>query len=253
VKLHNLQETAIPINHQGYLSGIIYSLLKLSDQDYARFLHDEGYSLDGGPKRFKLFVFSHLRAKWRRSLGETLWLRGPVEWFIASPVEPFLVHIASGLLSVAELRVGWATFPIESVETTPAPDLSKGELRCICLSPIVAAVRLEEEGTYYLRPSDGEAFSEAVRNNLLGKHRILHGCLPEDNRFSLEFDPEYLEAHRGGTKLITYKGIQIVGAFAPFTVTGSPALLEVGYDCGFGEKNAAGFGMVEVRSTNERG
>ncbi len=87
VKLSNPVETALPVNYQDCLSGVIYNLLKLSDTDYASFLHDEGYSPDGGQKRFKLFVFSGLRAKRRRTVGETLWLApGPLEWYIASPV-----------------------------------------------------------------------------------------------------------------------------------------------------------------------
>jgi CRISPR/Cas system endoribonuclease Cas6 (RAMP superfamily) len=37
-----------------------------------------------------------------------------------------------------------------------------------------------------------------------------------------------------------------VGAFCPFTVSGSPELMETGYQTGLGEKNAGGFGMVDV-------
>jgi CRISPR-associated endoribonuclease Cas6 len=33
---------------------------------------------------------------------------------------------------------------------------------------------------------------------------------------------------------------------APFTITADPQLIQLGYECGFGENNSAGFGMVEV-------
>jgi CRISPR-associated endoribonuclease Cas6 len=48
------------------------------------------------------------------------------------------------------------------------------------------------------------------------------------------------------SKLIDYKGTKIRGYQAPFTVTGPPELLRIGYACGFGDRNSQGFGMVEV-------
>ena len=46
--------------------------------------------------------------------------------------------------------------------------------------------------------------------------------------------------------LVDYKGIKIKGIMCPFGVSGSPALIQIGYECGFGDKNSAGFGMAEV-------
>src|SRR5205807_1817714 len=120
-------------------------------------------------------------------------------------------------------------------------------MRFTCLTPIVAAVPREDGSTQYLTPADGARLSEAVRRNLLRKHELLYGGPPEDDRLELAFDSDYLarDTH-GGTKLVTFKGIQVRGAFAPFTLTGSEALMRVAWDCGLGEKNSAGFGMVEV-------
>lgn len=251
VRLENRQATRIPLNHQEFLTGVMYRLLESSDADYSRFLHDDGYGAEGDRRRFKLFVFSGLRARRRRLVGDMLHLEpGLVEWLVASPVEEFLTHCATGLLGVGELRVGSALFPITGVETLASPDFSGGVLRGSCLTPIVAAVglpRSEGGGTRFLRPADGLEFSEAVRRNLIRKRTVLGAEVAGEDVFRLEFDQDYLEKHRGGTKLITYKGIGIVGALAPFMATGSPSLLQVGYECGFGEKNAGGFGMVEAR------
>ena len=41
------QETAIPIDHNHALLGLVYRLLSASDSDFARFLHDTGYREDG--------------------------------------------------------------------------------------------------------------------------------------------------------------------------------------------------------------
>lgn len=249
VQLDNPHGASIPVNHQEFLTAAVYALLETSDADYARFLHDEGYKVGDGPKAFKFFTFSGLRSNRRRVEGDTLRLApGPVEWLLGSPVDDFLTHAATGLLSAGALRVGNTLFPITEVQTLPAPALAETtEFRC--LTPIVAALPLENGGTRYLRPSDGDEFSEAVRRNLRRKFETLFGHPPSDDRLALTFDPDYLDRDpRGGTKLITYKGIRIVGAFCPFTATGSLALMQALWDCGAGEKNAAGFGMVDIRS-----
>ena len=249
------RQIACPVNHQHFLTGLVYRLLECSDANYARFLHDEGYGLEADARRFKLFTFSGLRAQRRRIMGDTLWLGpGAVSWFIASPVEDFLTHIATGLLSSGVLSVGpTLELPITQIETQAAPDFSAGAAHFTCLSPIVAAVPVEingKSGTRYLRPAeDAPAFSEAVRKNLIRKYQTLHeGKSPANaNDFELTFSADYLAAHRGGTKNIEFKGIQIIGAQAPFSVvSGGVELLQTMWECGAGEKNSSGFGMVEL-------
>ncbi|MDQ3813909.1 MAG: CRISPR-associated endoribonuclease Cas6, partial [Armatimonadota bacterium] len=196
-------------------------------------------------RRFKLFVFAQLRAEHSRAQGDRLHLwPGAVEWQIASPVEPFLTNFASGLLAMGTLRIDRVCLPVAGAETLPLPEFTS-PMRFKCLSPIVVAVHDPNRRTpRYLRP-DAPEFSERVRQNLIAKYRALHGRAPEDDRQTLTFDVDYLKTHKG-TKLMTYKGIQIVGAFCPFTLAGSTELMRVGYECGLGEKNAGGFGMVEV-------
>ena len=38
---------------------------------------------------------------------------------------------------------------------------------------------------------------------------------------------------------------KIVGFEVPFTLQGSTKLMEIAYECGIGEKNSLGFGMIE--------
>jgi len=244
------RETAFPINHQGLLAGLVYHLLAASDPDYARFLHDEGYRpADDKARRFKLFTFSWLQARRRRVAGGTLFLGpGPVEWYLSSPVHDFLVHGATGLLAAGNtLRIGQTELPLVGVESLPPPPF--GDIAHLtCLSPIVATGARPEGGTHYLRPCEAEAFSEAVRRNLLKKHELIHGGPPGDDTLWLDFDATYLarDVRHGGTKKITFKNTDHIGAFAPFTLSGSPELMQVGWECGLGEKNSAGFGMVET-------
>lgn len=257
MRLHirfQLEETAVlPIDHNQDLLGLVYRLLATSDEEYATFLHEEGYRDQAeSAKRAKLFTFSGLRVDARRRSLENgrLVLRpGPVDWLIASARDDFLTHSATGLLtSGSVVRVGTARLRLEMVEALPQPVFAE-RTKFSCLSPIVAARPCPDGKTYYLRPTDPE-FSEAVRANLLWKHRVLHGLPPDDDRLDLQFDPAYLAdpRHRGGTKLVTFKNIQMVGAFAPFALTGSTALMETAWNCGLGEKNSIGLGMIDLKS-----
>jgi len=246
IQLDNPHGATLPLNYQHHLTAAVYGLLASSDADYARFLHGTGYGPEGSAKRFKLFVFSWLHGRHRVEGDALRFAPGPLVWQIASPVPDFLTHCATGLLAEAVLNVGSAAFPITEVQALPLPRFAE-TVHLTCLSPIVAALPLPGGGTRYLTPSDGDAFSAAVRANLLRKHETLYGDPPADDRFQLAFDPAYLERSHGGTKLITYKDIQIRAAFAPFSVSGSVELLRVGYEAGFGEKNAAGFGMAEAK------
>ena len=239
------RSTAFPTNHQHQLAALVYRLLGSSDAEYARFLHDEGYAGEqDGSRRFKLFVFSNLRSPRRRLEKETVWLGpGPLAWLVGSPVEAFLKHCATGLLASGALSVAGATVPIESVESAPAPSFGP-TARFTCLTPIVASEPQADGPARYLRPADGE-FSEAARRNLIRKHRLVHGRPPEDDRLTLTFDPDHVARHsHGGTKKITYKEIDIIGAFVPFTLEGSPELMRTAWECGLGEKNSMGFGMI---------
>lgn len=246
IQLDNPHGAMLPLNYQHHLTAAIYGLLAASDAEYAGFLHGTGYGPEGSPKRFKLFVFSWLRGRHRVEGDALRFAPGPLVWQIASPVPDFLTHCATGLLAEAVLKVGSTTFPITQVQALPLPNFAEtGQFTC--LSPIVAALPLPGGGTRYLTPSDGGALSAAVRANLLRKYETLYGSLPTDDQFHLTFDPAYLTRSHGGTKLMTYKDIQVRAAFAPFCVSGSAELIRVGYEAGFGEKNAAGFGMVEAK------
>ena len=260
VNLHLERRVAVPVNHQHYLTAVVYQFLEQADADYARFLHDDGYAptANGAAngmsepthperRRFKLFTFSSLRADkaHRRVEGERLWLGpGEAHWLVSSPVPKFLTEFATGLLQAGTLRVGSVCLPVTAAETLPSPDLGE-EARFTCLSPIVAAVGSPDQATpAYLRPGD-ERFSEQLRRNLIAKYSALYGKAPEDTRLMVTWDADYLRTHRG-TKVVHYKGIGIAGAFCPLTLSGSTPLLEIAYDAGLGEKNAAGFGMIEV-------
>lgn len=237
----------IPFDYPHALTAVIYRFLDHASHDYARFLHDEGYR--SGAKRFKLFTFSQLLIPTRRITPEGILCHSTqITWQISSPITEFVEHLATGLLQLGQMRLGANTFTLARVEVAPTPTFTDRE-RLRCLSPIVVSAAQERAGKLqarYLRADDPQ-LSEALRQNLLRKFLVVHGRAPQSDVLSVEFDRAYLR--RKGEevyRLVSYKGTQIKAIMAPFTVRGSPELIEIGYEAGFGEKNSMGFGMVEV-------
>ena len=236
----------LPINYNYPLAGVIYRFLAESDPEYASFLHNEGYL--AAEKRFKLFTFSQLMAERRRITGDKIHFRSTLTWYVSSPVERFLSHFADTLLTEGRLTLGQHQLPIRDV-TIPRIPRFQSEMQFRCLSPIVMSTVREHDGKqamHYCLPDD-PALSELIRQNLIRKHEAILGRAPQDDTLTFRFDTDYINRRHGRvTRLVDYKGIKIRGIMCPFRVTGSPALIQIGYECGFGDKNSAGFGMVEV-------
>lgn len=241
------EKLTLPVNYNHQLTGIIYRFLAESNAEYASFLHNEGYL--AGQKRFKLFTFSQLMAKRRRVMGGSIHFSSPLLWYISSPVERFLTHFADTLLSKGNLSIGHHQLQIRDVSVPRIPRFQPS-MRFRCLSPIVMSTVRQRGGhrstMHYCLPDD-PAFSDLIRQNLIRKYEAIHGCSPDDDTLRFRFDSDYIDRRRGRvTRLVDFKGIKIRGVLCPFRVSGNPVLIQTGYDCGFGDKNSAGFGMVEI-------
>ncbi len=217
-------------------------------------MHDRGYKL--GNKRFKLFTYSQLTFEdWKVKPGgdqtKIVSFQPKAKLFISSPIKEFVNHLAQGLLNRDKFRLGKEEFWAQSVEILKQPDFFENT-KFICLSPVVSATMVERKGKlspYYYRHDDKD-LEGAIKGNLLKKYQLVHGQMPRSDRLKLKFDQDYIE--RKGDKiykLIDFKGTKIKGILAPFVVEGSPELIKIGYEAGFGEKGSMGFGMVEVVSS----
>ena len=236
----------LPINYTPLLTGVIYRFLAESDAEYAAFLHDEGYT--AGAKRFKLFTFSQLMAKQRRIRGSDIHFGSQLTWFVSSPVERFLSHFADTLLTQGRLSLGRRELRIKDVSIPRIPRFQT-QMRMRCLSPIVMSTVRQRDGKqsqHYCLPDD-PALSGLIRQNLMRKHQAIYGQPPKEDVLTFQFDENYIDRRTGRvTRLVDYKGIKIRGVMAPFYVAGSVALIQTGYECGFGVRNSIGFGMVDV-------
>jgi len=236
----------LPINYNYFLTGVIYQFLKESDPEYAHFLHQDGYELEN--RRFKLFTFSQLMAKRREVRGEQIHFRSPLTWCVSSSQEPFLQNFAAALMQTGILQVERHRLRVQDVEVLRQPRFGP-QMTFRCLSPITMSTKRERDGqlvTHYCLQGDPQ-FSELVRQNLIRKYEAVHQHPPTDKSFAMTFDQAYIDKNKGRvTRLVNFKGTKIRGILSPFHVIGSPELIHIGYECGFGDKNSMGFGMVEV-------
>ena len=236
----------LPINYNHLLVGIIYRFLSASNPEYADFLHDEGYS--AAEKRFKLFTFSQLMADNRRIHGDQIFFGSQLIWYVSSPVETFLSHFADKLLTQGVISFGKHQLKIIDVRIPRIPRI-QSEMNFRCISPIVMSTVRENKGKLSMHYClyDDPKISELIRHNLIHKYQAIYDHAPSNNDLQFEFDEQYIERKQGRvSRLVDFKGIKIRGILCPFRVVGSPELIQIGYECGFGDKNSAGFGMVEV-------
>jgi CRISPR-associated endoribonuclease Cas6 len=244
--LASKQATLLPLNYNHAVASLIYDTLGSASNEFATRLHDEGFQTDG--RRFKLFTFSRLAPRRSRLAGDRLLLEDPaVSMQISSPVSEFVEHFVSGLFQRETFQIAGAHFTLQQAETLSAPAFDEG-MSFRAISPVTESVRDEHGGVRFLSPEDD--WSEIIGRNLRRKYQALHGRPPAcDGPLRWAWDQAYLaEAARRGRRasvLIDIRGIKVRGWLAPFNVEGSKALIELGYETGFGSRNSMGFGMAE--------
>lgn len=236
----------LPVNYNYYLASLIYKILYHSSHKFSAFLHDQGFEFEG--KHFKLFTFSQLLFEKKRIEKDKIINLGKhITWFISSIKDEFIQHFIDGLFKKSRVTLEKQTLIPERVETVAQPELN-GINRFTCLSPITMSTKIDKDGKphlYYLRIDEPD-FKEKVKENLIRKYNLIYGRPPQNKDFEMEFDKEYLNANKTISRLINFKGINIRGYTVPFIVKGNPELVKVGYECGLGDKNSLGFGMVKL-------
>lgn len=236
----------LPVNYNYYLASLIYKILYHSSHKFSNFLHNQGFEFEG--KHFKLFTFSQLLFEKKRIEGDKIINLGEnITWFISSIKDEFIQHFIDGLFKKSKITLEKETLLPERVETIAQPELD-GTDKFTCLSPITMSTKVDRNGSphlHYLR-IDEPGFKENVKENLIRKYNLIHGNAPQNTDFEMEFNQGYLNANKTISRLINFKRINIRGYTVPFIVKGNPELVKVGYECGFGDKNSLGFGMVKL-------
>jgi len=258
---HNEPKLMLPVEDNELIVGLIYNILGRGSASHAHFLHDEGYSIlnkEEKIKNFKLFTYSPFRFVGRNSLPVSNQCTIQTEekrlhFYVSSSKEVFMEDLMIGCKDKEnpKLLIWQQTIEIKKLQPLKQPLISD-DMRFVMLSPIICSKNNSDGKTVYLFPWDME-FEEILYKNLCDKYQTTYGK-PfglSGEKFRLELDHDYIERKSKVEKLFTLKKgeegeTEIKGTFAPFRLKAPRELMEIGYECGFGEKNSMGFGMVKV-------
>lgn len=242
----------LPIDYQYSLASAVYRIIARGDENYSRFLHDDGFS-GGGLKRFKMFTFSALTLPpYRIWKGKGVFeLHEPhasftVSFVVDKAAEAFIKGMFHNQQFALGDRFHALPFEVTSVEALPPPFFTR-TMRYRCTSPMV--VEWKEPGLgcdTYLAPDDPR-FEQRLVENLVAKCAAMNTLLAEEDQgqpVSFELNGSYrskLHAIKPYTKAET----RVRGFLFDFTLTAPEHVHEIGYYGGFGMNNAMGFGCVE--------
>jgi CRISPR-associated endoribonuclease Cas6 len=244
----------LPFNYQYELSSWIYKIISKADEEYAYFLHQNGY--ESNQKSFKFFCFSNLLIPQYKIVKDVGFLLQShqiallISFYVDKAAEKFVAGLFQNQRGSIGTQEAQVDFRVERVETAPIR-LSKEKVTLQTLSPLVIAQRDKQDKKKYLSPLDS-GFKELFINNLLEKYKASGKEMPpvwQNYPFSLEVDEKSVRSKLITIKQNTSNPIQVKGYLFDFILQAPKELLEVGLTAGFGNENAQGFGMCDVIET----
>ncbi len=233
---HYNGKNLIPFNRKYAISSWLYHVIRSFNEEYSEKLHFD--------RDIKLFVFSDLFIpNYRVVRGKGLRTKSDdVSLLLSSPRSEFIGNTVKGLLnSVNEnpLTLRDVTLRIKSIETLKSPEFTDtAEFKA--LSPIVTSTY--NDGTIYYIPPHKDQFYENLAENLRKKYLMVHGT---QYKKDITIDLIWTKCPHSPQKSIKIKEGHVIGFKIPLKIAATPKLLETAYECGVGEKNSMGFGMVD--------
>lgn len=239
----SVKPVRLSIHYQSTIMGLLYE--HISDPEFQKFIHDEGYSHQG--RVYKHFCFSRIHGKFEMNkLLKEITFASPFSFVVCSPIDLFLHDLIRTIIQADSLRLGNQEIHFESAQIMPTVKIS-AKFRVRMLSPLVIYSTLTHPNglkhTHYYKPTEA-LFPTMVEENLKRKYFSYHGLNEEINQAPFSIKAVNLnEKH----KTITYfRNTVIEGWMGTYELEGHPSLLEWACETGLGSKNSMGFGCVEV-------
>lgn len=248
----------LPLSYQYELSSWIYALIGKSNQEFASFLHSEGYGK--GVKRFKLFTFSHLNIpRPFEILDDRIKILSREISLVASFLVPQAAdQVITGLFQEQRLtlgdRISQVELEVQEVRVLPLPDWGGNTIHLQTTSPLmVSKPEVLSNGKLrhqYLSPLN-EVFEQYFEINLKEKHRVAvsYGLAePVEEELPITF---HCLSEKPKKRLIRIRAhtpseTKVAGYLCRFKLSAPRELIRVGMLAGFGGENALGFGAVQM-------
>ena len=271
LETNNSKENLLPLNYQYELSSWIYKTLNYGNEEFAEWLHKEGYTNDY--KNFKLFTFSNLFVPRYEIKGDRMKINSREVSMQVSfyPIDS-LEYFVTGLFNNQQFTIGdkksKTAFTVQTVEKLPEPEF-KDTMEFKTLSPVLISYKNTENEKYaeYKHPED-DNYGELLLKNLVAKYNAFYEAeanpaSPAADRTGRvkPLDPGNLDytfqsLSKPKSRLITIKSgtkqeSKLRGYLYKFSLSAPAELIRLGYYAGFGEKNSLGFGCGEIVEKNE--
>jgi len=245
----------LPLNYQYEMSAAIYKTLSSCSEDFAAWLHDNGFKTDEG-KQFKLFTFSRFNIPSFRIIKQSNQLEllsDQVFWQISFLPENSTQTFIGGVFENHVFEIGnrdsRVQFEVANIEILPHPEFK--ETMCYkALSPISVSFRDERGRDCYPRTSEEFANADWVKErllvNLLDKYSAFYG---EDYQGESFLDFSVLTEPKSSLVTIksgTYAETKVRGFMCQLALNTPPELQRIAYESGLGELNSQGFGCLEI-------
>lgn len=256
LSLQDKRYRTIPVNYQYPLSAWIYKTINEGNHEFARFLHTKGYG--SGNKAFKFFTFSMLEfSQSGYSLQDNrLHIQAETCALEVSFMAPeAMQHFISGLFRNQQFTLGdktsRAAFGVRSVEAIALPVFTD-KMCFTALSPILVSHQQTNRATAaYLAP-DNPMFGKLLTDNLTAKYAaaVQSGLLQWEKDAGGEQSVQFELIGKYKMKGLTIKEgtpyqTKIIGYMFSFRIAAPEALIRLGYQAGFGEKNSLGLGYCQ--------
>ena len=235
----------LPISYQYELSACIYKIIAKSNESYAYWLHNNGFT--NFNKRFKMFTFSNLSPQCK-VLGDRMCILNDTMYLYLSflpdkSTEEFVKGVfLDNLLTLGDGK-SKVQFQVENIEALATPYLHNCEFQT--LSPVTVSIKRENGSIEYVSP-EREGYGRMLINNLKEKYLAFYGKqFEKDDSFVFEL------LSPAKSRLITIKAntpsmTRVKGFQYNFRLKADDELTRIMYEAGLGEKNSIGFGMAEI-------
>ena len=252
LKMNRAHGDLLPFNYQYEQSAVIYRVLAQANRQYASWLHENGYQLNGS-KRFKLFCYSPFIFEKVRPLPKEGCLNIIGEratWYISFIPEKSTMEFIQGIFAHQSFTIGnrkyQVAFDVVGVEAMPMPPLSE-VMTFQALSPICVKLHKNDK-TQFLSPDD-PMFFEGILKGLKARYESIYEKPFDMNDKEFSFE---LTDNKVKSKLITIKAntpyeSRVRGYLCFFRMKAPLELMKIACEGGIGEQCSQGFGFIKMK------
>ncbi|EHQ30576.1 CRISPR-associated endoribonuclease Cas6 [Mucilaginibacter paludis] len=248
-------KTTVPFNYQYALAAVIFKKVAAADEQYANFLHQQGYALNNYSKHFKFFTFSNLEGRFTPQQNALLLQGNQTGFVLCCHMPEFAAHLITGVFTDQLISIGGSgavgRFRVEQIVSLPAAFKDDDEIHTMQfkpLSPLVVGRTNAKGNDDYLSPED-EDFIPLLHINLADKLAVAYNDSYSGRiGIKVKHEPGKLKSRLVTIKEGTAAETKVRGFFGfALEMTAPGRVINFVLDVGLGGMNSMGFGCVEVK------